>query len=442
MKKKILMAMCLSIMLTMPVNAEESNNTDEEPKTYIDFATTQIETEKEEKTELDEEQERYELMSNVKVIENNITENIESSDIKKNILITNDMVVPSTKDFINIKSEPSTTSKSLAKLYDGSAATLIDYVDDDWIKVESGDIIGYVQIKNVVPSEETQKYIEENIDSYEKEIYTNKTTPILVYKDIKDIGKDAKYDLKISTKNNTKVYSKDSLESEEIDTISNEEIDIVSINKKWVEIKYDNKTGFIKSNNIDYEYNIPEDSIISSLIFPGIDYNLEEYEDDYLKIDSGFVNSDDITITAAFNDAELITDANLMDVGGIPEGKAKDLIEYASQFVGNPYVWGGESLTEGCDCSGFTMLIYANYGYSLPHDAQLQASYGTRVAIEDVKPGDLIFYGDSINDIGHVGIYIGNNQLLHASNPSSGIKISEWSYRTPVCAVRLLPEED
>ena len=113
-----------------------------------------------------------------------------------------------------------------------------------------------------------------------------------------------------------------------------------------------------------------------------------------------------------------------------------DLVQYAKQFVGNPYVWGGTSLTNGADCSGFTMNIYKKYGVSLPHHAASQAQLGTKVSLGEAKPGDLVFYAKN-GSINHVAIYIGNGQVIHASSPKTGIKISGVNYRTPACVRRV-----
>lgn len=115
-----------------------------------------------------------------------------------------------------------------------------------------------------------------------------------------------------------------------------------------------------------------------------------------------------------------------------------DMVQYAKQFVGNPYVWGGVSLTNGTDCSGFTMSIYKKYGISLPHHAASQAQLGTKIDISSAQPGDLIFYAKN-GSINHVAMYIGNGQVIHASSPKTGIKISIWNYRTPACIRRYLP---
>ena len=115
-----------------------------------------------------------------------------------------------------------------------------------------------------------------------------------------------------------------------------------------------------------------------------------------------------------------------------------DLANYACSYVGViPYIWGGASLSSGVDCSGFTMCIYAQYGYSLPHNAAAQSGYGTEVSMSDLQPGDLLFYGNE-GGIGHVAIYIGGSQVVHASNSRDGIKISTYNYRTPVKAIRLI----
>ena len=106
-------------------------------------------------------------------------------------------------------------------------------------------------------------------------------------------------------------------------------------------------------------------------------------------------------------------------------GSGSSIVDYATQFVGNPYVWGGTSLTGGADCSGFTQSVYAQFGYSLPSTSYEQQNWGTEVSYADAQPGDLICYG------GHVAIYMGNGQIVHASNSRDGIKISnDATYRT------------
>ena len=114
-------------------------------------------------------------------------------------------------------------------------------------------------------------------------------------------------------------------------------------------------------------------------------------------------------------------------------GSGSAVVDYATQFVGNPYVWGGTSLTNGADCSGFVQSVYANFGVSLPRTSYEQQNAGTEVSYADAQPGDLICYG------GHVAIYMGNGQIVHASNSVDGIKISDnAAYRTIVSVRRLV----
>ena len=109
-------------------------------------------------------------------------------------------------------------------------------------------------------------------------------------------------------------------------------------------------------------------------------------------------------------------------------------------LVGNPYVWGGTSLTKGADCSGFVLAVFKKYGISLSHSSRAQANEGTKISASDLKPGDLIFYGNGKGNINHVAIYIGGGQVIHASSPKTGIKISSYKYRTPVKCVRVIQD--
>ena len=107
------------------------------------------------------------------------------------------------------------------------------------------------------------------------------------------------------------------------------------------------------------------------------------------------------------------------------------------QFLGNPYVYGGNSLTNGTDCSGFVKLIFAHFGYSLPRSSSAYASVGTQIPYTSAKPGDIMVYKYG-GSIGHVAIYIGNGQIVHASTPSGGIRIGSAYFVTPCFAVRVI----
>ncbi|MGN0334047.1 MAG: NlpC/P60 family protein [Lachnospiraceae bacterium] len=111
-------------------------------------------------------------------------------------------------------------------------------------------------------------------------------------------------------------------------------------------------------------------------------------------------------------------------------GLGLQIAQYALQFVGNPYVFGGDSLTNGTDCSGFTSQVHRHFGISIPRSSVDQAGSGKEVSVSAVQAGDIIYYGN------HVGIYIGNGKIVHASSEKTGIKVSSYTYRTPICARR------
>lgn len=150
----------------------------------------------------------------------------------------------------------------------------------------------------------------------------------------------------------------------------------------------------------------------------------------------GYISQDYVTLAQALPAAKTIEQVKYGD--GVSDVRTS-VVSYALQFVGNRYVWGGTSLEKGVDCSGFTMRILGKYGISLPHSSKAQPSYGTKISASEAKPGDLFFYGSG-RSISHVAIYIGNGQIVHASNKRDGIKVSNAYYRNPICVARYLPD--
>ena len=109
--------------------------------------------------------------------------------------------------------------------------------------------------------------------------------------------------------------------------------------------------------------------------------------------------------------------------------RRQEIADFALQFVGNPYVYGGTSLTNGADCSGFVMSVFAQFGYELPRVAAAQCAASQKKSAEEIEVGDLVFYGDG--GIDHVALYIGDGKIVHASTAATGIKVSDYNYRTP-----------
>ena len=165
----------------------------------------------------------------------------------------------------------------------------------------------------------------------------------------------------------------------------------------------------------------------------GEELEVLEVLDGWVKInvdsDEGYVSSDYVEISTELLKAMTMTEIRYGQ--GVSDVRVS-LVQYATQFVGNPYVWGGTSLTRGADCSGFVMSVYKNFGVSLPHSSTSDRYVGYNVgSLANAQPGDLVCYS------GHVAIYIGNGQIVHASTEATGIKISNASYRTPVAIRRI-----
>lgn len=205
------------------------------------------------------------------------------------------------------------------------------------------------------------------------------------------------------------------------------------------------------------------DSKIWTQIVKDERYPVVDQQDGWVQIDLGSVDAEDgsqdgdekayistrdnnVEVRYALNEAIKFTPAKDSSSGASSDGsgsstkqsRRSQLVNYALQFVGNRYVWGGTSLTNGVDCSGFTMRVMEKFGVSLPHYSGSQAQMGKKVTSATMKPGDLIFYAGSNGKVKHVAIYIGNGRIVHAASRRSGIKTSTWNYRTPVAIRSML----
>ena len=264
---------------------------------------------------------------------------------------------------LNIRKKATTESEIVGKMTKNNACEILG-TKDDWTKIKSGSVTGYVKSEYLYTGDDA-------IAAAEKAVIT------------------------VATVNTTtlRVRKKASVDSSVVSLVGEgEDLTVEKIVDGWYKVEVDDEKGYISGDFVDVSQKLPTASSIKEL-------NESSSE------------------------------------GALSTGSS--LVQYALQFVGNRYVWGGTSLTNGVDCSGFTMQVYAHYGISLPHHAASQPGYGTRVSSSEAKPGDLFFYSNG-GGINHVAIYIGNGQVVHASNPRTGIKISNAFYRTPVCVVRYL----
>ena len=180
----------------------------------------------------------------------------------------------------------------------------------------------------------------------------------------------------------------------------------------------DDSEDYSDSSDTDVQYDEDGD-VVSGSSDSSSDYEYDEY---------GNVIDSDNTV-----EYDSYSESSSSSSSSSSSGSGSSVVNYATQFVGNPYVWGGTSLTNGADCSGFVQSVYANFGVSLPRTSYEQQNAGTEVSYADAQPGDLICYG------GHVAIYMGNGQIVHASNSRDGIKISDnAAYRTITSVRRLV----
>ncbi len=180
------------------------------------------------------------------------------------------------------------------------------------------------------------------------------------------------------------------------------------------------------------------ESEVLTQVLKGEELEVIEDQGEWIKVsldsDEAYVKAEYVEVQEKLETA--ITMTELLYGEGVSDVRV-ELVEYAKQFLGNPYVWGGTSLTKGADCSGFTLSVYKKFGVKLPHYSVSQSKMGKKISTSELQPGDLVFYSKN-GTINHVAIYIGNGQVIHASSPKSGIKISKYNYRTPAKCISLL----
>lgn len=235
--------------------------------------------------------------------------------------------------------------------------------------------------------------------------------------------------------------------------------DILETAGDWFKIRSGDITGYVKAEYIATGQQARDDAVANATLMAIVNtdvlnaraepkeeaqiwtqitnserYPVVEQLDGWVKIeleedDNVFVKSEYVDVRYALNEAIHFSPAE--EAAQQSLSRRQQIVNYALQFLGNPYVWGGTSLTNGCDCSGFTMRIMEQFGVSLPHYSGSQAQLGKKVSSAEMRPGDLVFYSNSGGRINHVGIYIGNGQIVNAASRRSGIKISSWNYRTP-----------
>ena len=332
------------------------------------------------------------------------------------------------EEYINVRKEASTDSEVVGKVYNNGSVTILGAIDG-WYKVQSGNATGYVNAEYFATGAQAE--------AIAKEVAYNVAT---VYSDA------------------LTVRSQPSEDSEAIGTVySSDQLEVVAYEGDWMKVALGNDVyGYVNAYYVGYDtyYATAEtlDEEQARLDQQWTDYLAQQKAEEdrqnqqwqeYLDTQAAQASAAAASYEEQSYEAPQ-TEAPQTEAPQetAPETEApsysstgSQVVNFATQFVGNPYVWGGTSLTNGADCSGFTQSVFANFGISIPRTAAAQASSGTPVSLSDIQAGDLLFYSNG-SGIGHVTIYMGNGQVVHASNSNTGITISDYGYRTPVSARR------
>ena len=327
----------------------------------------------------------------------NSTANADSS--QQNSSEGSTLVASTASDFVYIRKEASQDSEILGKLYSNSVGEILAEADaNGWIKIKSGDVTGYVKKDYVAEGSKAQ----EIADNVSKKQATVTTTTL-------------------------RVRAAADPESDVISLIGKgEQLDIIKEENGWYKVNTADGEGYISADFADVEQIYPEAVSIETERKEQEEKEAKEKAEKEAKQKSTSQKSSASGSTKS--SGSTASSKSSGSTSGSSQGQA--VVNYAMQFIGNPYVWGGSSLTNGTDCSGFTMSVYSHFGVSLPHYDGAQRSCGTAVSsLAEAQPGDLICY------YGHVGIYIGNGQIVHASNPRTGITTGSATYRQ-IAAIR------
>ena len=299
-------------------------------------------------------------------------------------------VIAQCNGYVNVRSEASEESEIVGKLYNHSAGTWLGK-EGDWYKIESGSVTGYVKGEYVV---------------------TGQAAVTLA----------AEVGIRTAVVNTTtlKIREEASTESKVLGMVGNQDsMTVVEETDEWVKVQIEEGDGWVSKEYVDVYTDFPKAESKAEE-----EARLKKEEEERRKANAAAQKASKKNNTKA----PAAGGGAPVSVGG--SGLGSQVANYGLQFVGNPYVYGGTSLTNGTDCSGFTMGVYRAFGVSLPHSSGAQRSCGYAVgSIAEALPGDIICYS------GHVAIYIGNGQIVHASTAATGIKISNVSYRS-ILAIR------
>lgn len=302
------------------------------------------------------------------------------------------LVIAKVNDYVNVRDMPSEEGEIIGKLYDKSVGTFLSE-ENGWYKIKSGSVTGYVKGEYCVTGDDAVELAK----AVGTRIATVTTTTLKVRQ---EPGLDKT------------VLGMVPIEDQLIVT---EELD------GWVRVNIEEGDGYVSTDYV-------------SLTTEFVQAESREEEKARLAKEEAERKAAQAAARkkAGRSSSSGGSSGQVMYASGGGSEMGRAVANYALQFVGNPYVYGGTSLTNGADCSGFVMSVYANFGVSLPHSSSADRSVGAAVnGLANAQPGDLVCYS------GHVGLYIGNGQIVHASTSRTGIIVSNANYRTPLSVRRI-----
>ena len=308
------------------------------------------------------------------------------------------LVIAQVNDYVNVRSIPSEEGEILGKLYDKSVGEFIEE-DNGWYKITSGSVTGYVKAEYCVTGD-----------------------------DAVALAKKVGNRIATVTTTTLKVREEPSLDATVLGLVPiQDQLLVTEELDNWVKVNIEEGDGYV---SLDYVTLSTE--FVKAESREEEEARLAKEEAERKAALEAARKAEEKNRKAAKSESSATTSEApvVYATGGSALGQS--VASYACQFVGNPYVYGGTSLTNGADCSGFVMSVYANFGVRLPHSSSGDRSVGTAVdGLANAQPGDIICYS------GHVAIYIGNGQIVHASTAKTGIKISDVNYRTPLGVRRI-----
>ena len=344
-----------------------------------------------------------------------------------------DIAVAMVSDFVYMRAQPSTDAEVVGKLYANGVGHIVGEEKDGWVPVRSGNVTGYVKAQFLFVGEGARDLADEV--AVTKATVNTETLRVRVAPDIN---------------------------SDVITLIpGGETFDVLSTEGGWIKVDTPEGMGYISADYADVEQVYPEaESRAQEEARLAAEAKKREEEKAAEAAKQRALEAErkaeaarqaaraaqeasaanaaamqqqaDAATAAAAAAQQAAIQAQQIAASSAGTAQGQAVASFALQFVGNPYVWGGSSLTNGTDCSGFTMAVYSNFGVSLPHYDTSQRNYGVAVgSLAEAAPGDLVCYN------GHVGIYIGGGQIVHASNPRDGIKVSNAGYRSIVAIRRI-----